>query len=277
VLLRRLDERVLPRLARGLRRVAGGRARMRVLLAAALTAGTVLLIAAVWARDKPVQQDLSVGEVVRVGVPQGQSIPGYVATSRRELAALPPTAPATYALVTFSAYLTPARLAPMLDGVELAIVYVRVPLKDTQTEIVRITAFQAPDDVITGMAQVAARKQREADNYRALRAKLTGAGEQERNLRAVYAGGARVAAAEASAYRKNCSCVYAAVVRGPAPALARLAARAGVRAVDPAPEVQRLERAVFLPPLPEQARVARPPADSRVKSPHAFGRSAARR
>ncbi|MBM0239561.1 hypothetical protein JNW88_24810, partial [Micromonospora sp. ATA32] len=39
--------------------------------------------------------------------------------------------------------------------------------------------------------------------------------------------------------------------------LRRVAARAGVRAVDPAPEVRRLDRAVFTPPLPEQDDVAR--------------------
>jgi hypothetical protein len=77
----------------------------------------------------------------------------------------------------------------------------------------------------------------------------------------VYDGGARVAEAEAVAYRRRCSCVYAAIVRATPAALAELAGRPGVRAVDAAPEVRRLDRAVFLPPLPEQADVARSAAD----------------
>jgi hypothetical protein len=109
---------------------------------------------------------------------------------------------------------------------------------------------------------VALRKDGEALDYRDLSAKLTGRGEQERQLRAVYDGGARVAEAEAEAYRRRCSCVYAAIVRATPAVLAELARRPGVRAVDAAPEVRRLDRAIFLPPLPEQAGVARPPADA---------------
>ncbi|MEV4386571.1 hypothetical protein AB0J68_12800, partial [Micromonospora sp. NPDC049580] len=41
-----------------------------------------------------------------------------------------------------------------------------------------------------------------------------------------------------------------------------VAARPDVRAVDPAPEVYRLDRTVFTPPLPEQRDVVRPPADT---------------
>ena len=71
-----------------------------------------------------------------------------------------------------------------------------------------------------------------------------------------------MAAAEATAYRAGCACVYAAVVRGDAGGAARRRGPAGVRAVDPAPEVYRLDRTVFTPPLPEQRDVVRPPADT---------------
>jgi hypothetical protein len=116
-----------------------------------------------------------------------------------------------------------------------------------------------PADVVAGMAALADQKDREAENYGSLSAKLTGDGAQEQRLRAAYASGARLAAAEAAAYRSRCSCVYAAVVRGAPAALDQVAHRAEVRAVDPAPEVQRLDQAVFLPPLPEQTGVVRPP------------------
>ena len=68
-----------------------------------------------------------------------------------------------------------------------------------------------------------------------------------------------VAATEADRYRQHCDCAYAAVVRADAAALSALAGRPTVRAVDPAPAVTRVDRAVFLPPLPEQSGTAAPP------------------
>jgi hypothetical protein len=164
-----------------------------------------------------------------------------------------------YALVTLRAYLAPTRLAPVVGDLALARVYARVPLPGLQTQIVRIDAFRVPDDVTGGMNQVSRRKASEAADYARLAANLAGDGEKEKQLRAVYTSGQQVAAAEAAAYQEQCSCVYAVVVRGTPSALGRLAQRAVVRTIDPAPEVRRLDRAVFLPPLPEQSAQAGPP------------------
>jgi hypothetical protein len=263
-LLRRVDGRAVPALGEALHRLRRGAVRLRVPLAV-LAACAVALAAAAWAGGRSPVGDPGVADVVRVGVPQGQSIPAYVAASRRELAGLVaarPPAGEAYALVTLAAYLAPDRVAPVVAEVSVSAVYARVPLPRTQTEIVRIDAFRVPEDVLAGMDRVALRKDGEALDYRALGAKLTGGGGRERDLRAVYDSGARVAEAEAEAYRRRCSCVYAVIVRATPAALARVAGRAEVRTVDPAPEVRRLDRAVFLPPLPEQADVARPPADA---------------
>jgi hypothetical protein len=267
-LLRRLDQRLLPPLARAMARLGRGPSRLRLLTGAALTSVTAVLVAAVWAADQRPAGDPSVGDVVKVGVVEGQSIPGYVASSRTELTRLlsaPPPASRggeTYALVTLSAYLAPDRLTPILGGVSVSAIYARVPLSDTQTSIERISAYRIPDDVVAGMERVAGEKERESADYQDLFAKLTGDGAQEQALRAVYDSGARVAAAEATAYRSRCACVYAAVVRATPAALDQIAKRGEVRAVDPAPEVRRLDRAVFLPPLPEQADVVEPPDDA---------------
>ncbi|HEX7746524.1 MAG TPA: hypothetical protein VF462_14830 [Micromonosporaceae bacterium] len=269
-LLRRLDN--LP--------LAGGDARLsrhpprnrpvrnRRVAASVLLSIAAVLVTAVWASDGPGGGgDRTVGEVVRVGVAQGGSIPDYLRSSREELASLMRDASAgraqneTYALVTLAAYVTPARLAPMLQRVAVSEVLGRVPLPDTQTEIVRLPALRLPTDAVAGMAQVAADKDREARDYRFRSAGLTGAGEQENELRRFYDTGAQVAQAEARAFRAQCACLYAAVVRGTPRALDEVRTRSGVRTVDPAPEVHRLDRTVFLPPLPEQADVARPPAD----------------
>jgi hypothetical protein len=266
-LLRRLDSLVLPPLAVAMSRLAHGRLRMRVLTGVALLSATAVLLTAVWAADRRPAAEPTAGDLVRVGVVDGQSIPGYVQSSRTELAALvaaPPSGPAgeTYALVTLSAYLAPDRLTPILGGVAVAEVFGRVPLPSAQTQIVRIPALRIPGDVTAGMAEVAERKEAEAREYLELGRRLTGASARERQLREVYDSGAAVAGAEAEAYRSRCSCVYAAVIRATPGALDQIFDRPEVRAVDPAPEVRRLDQTVFLPPLPEQRDLGEPPADT---------------
>ncbi|MFI7605146.1 hypothetical protein ACIBTV_08475 [Micromonospora sp. NPDC049366] len=265
-LLRQLDQRLLPPLTRAVARLADGSARPRLLSSTALLSVAAVLLTAVWAtsRDRSVG-DPTVGEVTRVGVVDGDSVPGYLRAAAADLAALPPAEPpgGTYALVSLDTYLPPQRLAAVLGDVSVSAVFGRVPLPGRQTEIVRIPALRVPDDVTAGMAGLAARKDREAADYRARAA----AAVDDRDLRQVYASNAEVAAAEAEAYRSGCACVYAAVVRAEPTRLRAVAARGAVRAVDPAPEVRRLDRTVFTPPLPEQRDVVRPPADTALPEP----------
>ncbi|MBE1492341.1 hypothetical protein [Plantactinospora soyae] len=266
-LLRQLDRQLLPPLARGMARLGHGRLRLRLLTTVALLSSAAVLVTAVWAADRRPAVDQTVGEVTRVGVTQGQSIPGYVESSRGELRALLAAGPdessrQTYALVTMSAYLAPDRLTPVLTGVSVSEVFSRLWRPGTQTQIVRIPAFRIPEDVVAGMLRVAERKDQEVRDYQERGAAVIGDGTPERDLRQWYESGAQVASEEATAYRAGCSCVYAAVVRGEPAALERIAARSEIRAVDPAPEVQRLDRTVFTPPLPEQVDVVRPPADA---------------
>ncbi|MGI5519525.1 hypothetical protein ACQEUX_01030 [Micromonospora sp. CA-259024] len=265
-LLRQLDQRLLPPLTRAVTRLGDGSARSGVLTWAAALSAAAVLGTAVWAADDTAVGDRTVGEVTRVGVTDGDSVPGYLRSAAADLAALSPSAPpagdGTYALVTLDAYLPPQRLATVLGDVPVSTVFGRVPLPGRQTEIVKIPALRVPDDVVAGMEQVAARKDTEAADYRARAAAVNGDGAGERELRERYATGAEVAAAEAAAYRAGCACVYAAVVRATPTVLRGVAARPDVRAVDPAPEVYRLDRTVFTPPLPEQRDVVRPPADT---------------
>lgn len=265
-LLRRLDELLLPRLGRTMTRLGERPVRPQALTVVAVLCSAAVLLTAVWTNtDRGPAGDRTVGAVTRVGVTDGESIPGYLHSVEGELAALAaPSAGSgrqTYALVSLVAYLTPDRLAPMLGEVTVSEVYGRVPLPGRQTQIVRIPAQRVPQDVLAGMTELAGRKDREAADYRARAATVTGDTVDDRELRRVYESGAEVAAAEAQAYRAHCSCLYAAVVRAEPGTLREVAARPGVRAVDPAPEVLRLDRAVFVAPLPEQTDVVRPPAD----------------
>jgi hypothetical protein len=273
-----VDEALLAPVARGYRRIFGGRRRPHGLTVAACLIAAMVVAVAVWQADRAAPAaDLSVGQVVKVGVEQGGSIPGYTEASRAELADLAAAgAQESYALVTFAAYLAPDRLTPILAGVSVAAVYVRVPLTGVQTEIVRIPVTKVPVDVVTGMDQIADRKAREAQAYAArLRAvspaehsAAPGAGPAgtagaDAGMAAVYRSGEQVAEAERMAYAQHCSCAYAAVVRATPAALEQIARRPAVRVVDAAPEVRRLDRAVFWPPLPEQRTVATPPGDTR--------------
>ncbi|MFC3500421.1 hypothetical protein ACFOOK_05495 [Micromonospora krabiensis] len=265
-LLRQLDQRLLPPLTRAVARLADGSTRPRLLSSTALLSVAAVLLTAVWAtsRDRSVG-DPTVGEVTRVGVVDGDSVPGYLRAAAADLAALPSAEPrgGTYALVSLDTYLPPQRLTAVLGDVSVSEVFGRVPLPGRQTEIVRIPALRVPDDVTAGMAELAARKDREAADYRARAAESVG----DSDLRQVYASNAEVAAAEADAYRSGCACLYAAVVRAEPTALRVVAERGEVRAVDPAPEVRRLDRTVFTPPLPEQRDVVRPPADTALPEP----------
>lgn len=266
--LRHLDQVIVPRLAGGFVRIARGRLRLRLLTGAALIGVTAVLLAVVWTahRGTTATPETTLGETVQVGVVQGQSVPLYARQARSELAGLlkrPSATPVeTYALVSLKAYLAPERLTPVLGGVSVVEVYARVPLAKTQTASVRIPAFKIPDDVVAGMKQVAQRKDADAADFRGLAGKLTTADAEEDRLRDTYLGGSAVAEAEAEAYRTGCTCVYAAVVRATPAALDQIASRPEVRAVDPAPEVRRLDRAVFLPPLPEQVGQLDPSASA---------------
>ncbi|GAA0803671.1 hypothetical protein [Spirilliplanes yamanashiensis] len=257
--LGKLDSRVLPPLGRAFGRLAGGPARLRLVTGLGLLCACAVMLTAVWAVDRPAAPPVAPpGEVVRVGVVDGQSVGGYVTASEAELGALladpaPATATAeVYALVSLVTYFSPNRLVPVLGDVGVSEVYARAQLPGMQTQVVRIPAYRVPADVIAGMQDVARGRDQEIADYGQLRRSLTGDSKAEHRLRAAYDRGTAVAAAEAAAYRAGCACVYAAVVRAAPPVLDQLSRRSGVRAVDPAPEVTRLDRTEFRPPLPER-------------------------
>jgi hypothetical protein len=246
-------------------RLRRGARRLRGLVMVALLASVAVTVTTVWLVGRGTGGTgggAAAGDVVRVGVGDGASIPDYEQRSRAKLSGLVGGGTGeVVALVTLRTYLAPDRLVPVLDGVALTQVYARVPAPQLQTQIVRLDAYRVPDDVTGGMDRVAARKDSEAADYARLVASL-GNTDSERDLRSVYTSGQRIAATEAAAYHSHCACVYAAVVRATPAALDQLAHRDEVRMVDPAPEVRRLDRAVFLPPLPEQRERVTPPDNS---------------
>lgn len=235
-----------------------GAAALRVMIGLAIVSAVALLLGVIWAsrRDDGGGVSARPGDVIRVGVVQGQNVSGYLLSSRRELAALTdPSAPAagdTWALVSLSDYVPPGALTGLLDGAAVAQVYTRVPLPGVHTQVVRIPVYRLSADVMSGMLDAAIQRDRERAEYLQLGRRLTGDDPNTSRARRAYGSAAGTAAAEADAYRSGCACVFAAVVRAAPAVLQGVADRPGIRAVDPAPEVRALDRTEFRPPLPEQ-------------------------
>jgi hypothetical protein len=253
----RPGDRMLPPLHRGLSRIGMSPARLRTLTGLALASAAALLLTAVWMADRGPEVEDPAGDMVRVGVVEGQSVAGYLRSSRGELAALlpssgTPVAGETWALVSLTDYLAPDRLQAVLEGVPVAQVYARAPLAGVRTQVVKVPVYRMPQDVVAGMLNAALARDQEQADYLKLGAELHGDGVNEIRLRRAYDTAARTAASEAAAYRAHCACVFAAVVRAAPAVLEGLADRPEVRAVDPAPEVRSLDRTEFRPVLPEQ-------------------------
>lgn len=238
-------------------RFGGGSLRLHLMTGAALAATVTLVFAVAWAGRPGGPDDPDPGDVVRVGVVEGQTVGGYMDAARRELSMLTdPSGPAageTWALVSLRDYTAPERLAALLADAVVAQVYARVPLPDARTQVSLIPVYAMPGDVSAGMLNAALVRDQEQADYSRLERSLVGDGQREKRLRQTYAGAARTAAREAAAYREGCSCVFAAVIRAAPATLDDIASRPGIRAVDPAPEVRTLDRTEFRPPLPEES------------------------
>lgn len=264
--LARLDAVVLPRLARGARRinrfVRRGPSGTLTVAAVVLGLAVVSVVVVQSGRAHPM---INPNQAVRVGVSDGDSIPDYLAASRERLARLTLAAPdvPVYALVSLRGYLTPDEVATLVrtavattggdSSGQLTTVYAkaRVQIPGRQTEVVTLSANRVPDDLVATMANVASHKEADAARYDARAAGAAGPD----------AVSAQIARQEASAYRQKCACVFALVVRAVPAALTMLAAQPQTRVVDPAPQVTDPSVTAFVAPLPEQSARVTPPAD----------------
>jgi hypothetical protein len=260
--LARLDAKVVPRLARGLNRVSfvARGARVPPLTVVAGLLALTVVGTAIWRSTRP-EPGSQGSSPTWVGVHDGDSVPGYLESSRARLAELTTQAPdrPTLALVSFAAYLTPDQVAAVVARVpELATVmaYARVPLPGRQTERVSLAANRLPGDLVSAMVAVANRKDGEARSNESLSSQQPPGSPQT-----VYASSAEVARAEAAGFRVACGCVFALLVRATPVALTALSRQPEVRAVDPAADVPNPDDAVFVAPLPEQTDRVEPPVD----------------
>ncbi|MFI5957148.1 hypothetical protein [Cryptosporangium sp. NPDC051539] len=254
----------LRRLARGARRLSRS---WTALVTVLLAVGLVVVAYRAGTRSTPV--DDTVSDVPRVGPAEGQQADAYRAAASRELDAAPAGRP-VWALVSLTAYQRPAALDALFATTSVTRVIARVPLPDVQTQLVTLVVDRLAVDVATGMRRTATAKEQAAATAASSAAS---AGTDE--LKQVYAADAAVERREAAAYRSLCACVYGAVIRATPEQLRELAQRAGIRVVDPAPEVTRLDRATFVPLRPEQSGTVGPPSDTAAGPSATPSRSAA--
>jgi hypothetical protein len=238
---------------------------LRIGTGLAVASVATLLVITIWLNDRgraPAGHPNP--DVVQVGLVEGETVPGYLAAAGSELSTMVRTEPGApiWALVSLDAYRSATDLTRMLDGVAVAQVYLRAPQAGPMTQVVRIPVYRMPDDVVAGMLSAAVGRDRERAGYEHLSDEVAGSDVGQARLRSAYETAARTAADEANAYRRGCSCVFAAVVRATPPTLAGIARHDGVRTVDPAPEVRALDRTQFRPPLPEDRQTATTPAPS---------------
>ncbi|EFC79835.1 conserved hypothetical protein [Parafrankia sp. EUN1f] len=162
-----------------------------------------------------------------VGPAAGDAAGAYADSTRSELESLSAAAPAAdlYAVVSLTAYQTPAELVRTLADYRVTEVFFRVPPDGAETSAnVRdpVADVESAFDSAADAAETLARE--DTDAVAAQRAHL-----------------------EAMALRARCGCLYAAVVRAPAARLLELTRRGPVRTVHPAPPGSSPSAVRFVP------------------------------
>ncbi|WP_054565835.1 hypothetical protein [Frankia sp. R43] len=162
-----------------------------------------------------------------VGPAAGDAAGAYADRTRSELESLSAAAPAAdlYAVVSLTAYQTPAELVRTLADYRVTEVFFRVPPDGAETSAnVRdpVADVESAFDSAADAAETLARE--DTDAVAAQRAHL-----------------------EAMALRARCGCLYAAVVRAPAERLLELTRRGPVRTVHPAPPGSSPSAVRFVP------------------------------
>jgi hypothetical protein len=168
-----------------------------------------------------------------LGPAPGSNVDAYITATRKRAVLVSEAAPdGMYtALVSFSRYLTPQQTRLLLGELEVSKVLAHVQLPSAEVLPIPVTSTLV-QDVETTFAEIAKRKVRDRKEFLNLAASITGTAADEKQYKIFYTEAARTAGQEASAYGRDCACVFAALVRGKARDLAALPALSGVRAVD---------------------------------------------
>lgn len=158
-----------------------------------------------------------------------------------------------FAVVDLHAYLPPANLPTVFNGVTVVRAYVRAPASDLPTQVHAIPLQNTFASLAPGMQASGRLAAATAHTFEELVAQLKPRTAQDRLLRERYALQQRASTYEADQLQQpeRCACVFAVIVQADDSTLLRLAASPEVRAVDPAPADVGMSALTVFPLEPE--------------------------
>ncbi|HEV2890228.1 MAG TPA: hypothetical protein VGX28_07600 [Frankiaceae bacterium] len=188
-----------------------------------------------------------------IGPQLGDAVPAYVDATRERMRTLASLEPArsTVAVVSFGQYRTARQVADLVGEAAVVRIFYR-PSKLTLTEA-------PPADIgVTDLLADAKKEflrvaiRKEAEAAELIRVSST-IGDSDPAQKAEQQKDAALYLREAQQLRSDCACIYAVVVQAPIPVLAGLVGRPGVRAVDPgAPGARTADYESYTALLPEE-------------------------
>ncbi len=187
---------------------------------------------------------------VTIGPTIGERADAYVADSRSRLYQTAAGQPdgMSYAVVSFSQYLTVAQAARLVRGFEVADAFLRVPAPPRQAPV-----RSAEINDMSELPQEMARQARQLIQEAAALEKVSATIDNDPEQKASNERDARRFRLEAGKLpQRDCLCVAGVVVRGKLRQLLQLALTAGVRAIDAAPPRASRTGVVFRPLLPDE-------------------------
>ena len=273
---RRMTARLDQRYAR-----RGALALVRDVPQVGLAAITLLLIAAavtVAARTGDSSDDTAGGldlpavsgaAAQTVGPFVGEFISGYLTDSRADLFARAQQSPKeqTFAIADFEKAISPAQAAKAVPGVEVRQIFLRVTgagatqlFPSTNVDFVGgilkqpLEVSGLPDGARTVYNRVAAallQQAKDSEQFVASINQLPSPTSDDLEQKATQSLDARRFRAYAAAFRAQCACIYAVVIRGEAQTLANIVNSGTVRVIDPALTGFPYERLKWVPLAPE--------------------------
>lgn len=202
------------------------------------------------------QQQIDSTAPTALGPEIGTNIDAYVAASRKRAVLVSRgSADGVYtALVSFSTYLTPKQTRLTLGQTQITKVLLHAPLPSADVLPIDVSNFLPETRKL--YADIARRKAQDVAEFTKLAGSIQAQSKEEEQFKAFYLMAAAQAAREVRAYRGDCACVIAVLVRGPARELAELLSIARVRAVEIGG--RDLDETLLIRPLaPEQKGIVR--------------------
>ena len=208
-------------------------------------------------RAESAQQQIDATAPTALGPEVGANIDEYLSSTRQRALLVSRQSPdGEYtALVSFRAYLTPQQAQAAVG--ELKVTKVVLHAKLPTADVLPVAVADLVPDVRKVYADVVKRKTVEATEFRKLASSIEAKSKEEEQFKAFYVAAAQQSAKEAAAYKGNCACIIAALIRGQAKALAALPSVPTIRAVEVGSRQADDDTLLIRPLAPEQTGIVK--------------------